>query len=427
VDAEGLVTAMGAGRVDISASVGSVSGSASVEVSPSPVVALDPAFVTLSARRRGFVSEAVDVAVSNVGGGTLSGISTTVQYDDDASGWLEISLAQSGAPTTMTLRGDPGELDVGTYSAQVTVSGSSPVTPAVLTVTFQVVSTAPAPPDDLAATALSSTSVRLDWTDRSDNEETFRVERRSSIFVPFSEVASVGADVATFTDASLAPGTSYAYRIRACNAAGCSEYEGPVVTTTQAGQQPPPPPGGLVASATSPSEVRVEWTDNASNEDEFRVERRLASGDDFAMAGTTEADDTSFDDGGLQDCTTYVYRVQACNGAGCSAFTAEASATTPAASAPPPPSNLTAEGISTSQIRLQWTDNANNETRFEVQRRNGSGGGGWSDLATLDADVTSFVDAGLPEDRSFGYRVRACNAIGCSSYTGRVDARTLDD
>jgi hypothetical protein len=123
VDAEGLVTAMGAGRVDISASVGSVSGSASVEVSPSPVVALDPAFVTLSARRRGFVSEAVDVAVSNVGGGTLSGISTTVQYDDDASGWLEISLAQSGAPTTMTLRGDPGELDVGTYSAQVTVSG----------------------------------------------------------------------------------------------------------------------------------------------------------------------------------------------------------------------------------------------------------------------------------------------------------------
>ena len=427
VDGEGLVTATGAGTVSIIATMGSTSGSASVEVSPAPVVALDPEFVTLTARRDGRISEGVDVTVSNAGGGTLTGISTTVNYDDNGSGWLETSVEQSTAPTTLTLRGDPGELDVGTYSAQVTVSGTPPVTAAVLTVTFQVVSSPPDRPDDLEATPLSGTEVRLDWRDRSDNEQTFRVERRASIFAPYSEVGVVGADVTTFTDASLSPGTTYAFRIRACNAAGCSDYEGPVVVTTLAVQSAPAAPDGLVAAATSSSQVALEWTDNASNEDEFRVERRLDTDDVFELVGTTGPDVTAFSDDGLESGTTYVYRVQACNTAGCSEFSAEASATTPTPSPPEPPSNLTAQGISTSQIRLQWTDNADNETRFEVQRRRGQGGGGWDTVATVGTDVTTYVDGGLQEDTGYGYRVRACNDVGCSSYTSRVDASTFED
>jgi hypothetical protein len=427
VDGEGLVTAAGAGTVSIIATIGSASGSASVEVSPAPVVALDPEFVTLTARREGRISEGIDVAVSNAGGGTLTGISTTVSYDDNGSGWLEISAEQSTAPTTLTLRGDPGELDVGTYSAQVTVSGTPPVSPAVLTVTFQVVSSPPDQPDDLAATPLSGNEARLDWRDRSDNEETFRIERRASIIAPYTEVGVVGADVTTFTDASLSPGTTYAFRIRACNAAGCSDYEGPVLVTTLAVQSAPAAPDGLVASAVSSSEIVLEWTDNASNEDEFRVERRLDTSGVFEPVGGTGPDVTAFSDDGLEPGTTYVYRVRACNAAGCSEFSAEASATTPAPSPPEPPSGLIAEGISSSQIRLEWTDNADDETRFEVQRRPSQGGGGWDTVATLGTDVTTYVDGGLQADTGYGYRVRACNEAGCSSYTSRVDASTFED
>ncbi|HSM37250.1 MAG TPA: fibronectin type III domain-containing protein [Longimicrobiales bacterium] len=427
VDGEGLATAMGAGTVSIIATIGSTSGSASVQVSPTPVVSLEPVFVTLTARRNGLISEGVDVAVSNAGGGTLTGISVTVDYDDNGSGWLEASVEQSTAPTILTLRGDPSELDVGTYSAQVTVSGTPPVSPAVLTVTFQVVSSPPERPDELDATPLSGTEARLDWRDRSDNEETFRIERRASIFAPYAEVGVVGADVTTFTDASLSPGTRYAFRIRACNAAGCSDYEGPVEVTTLSVQSAPTAPDGLVASATSSSEIVLEWTDNASNEDEFRVERRLDTGDAFELVGGTGADVTTFTDDGLESGTTYVYRVQACNTVGCSEFSAEASATTPAPSPPEPPSGLTAEGISSSQIRLEWIDNADNETRFEVQRRRGQGGGGWDTVATVGTDVTTYVDGGLQKGTGYGYRVRACNDVGCSSYTSRVDASTFDE
>ena len=426
VDEEGLVTAMGEGTVTISATMGSVRGTATVDVFPGPVVALDPVFVTLSARRGGPRSESADVAVTNTGGGSLTGLSTTVQYDDAGSGWLETAFEESTAPTTLQLRGDPQGLAAGTYSAQVTVSGDAPVVEALLTVTFQVVSSAPSRPDDLVADAESATAIRLDWTDTSDNEETFRVERRSSILDPYSEVARVDADVTTYTDASLAPATAYAYRIRACNAVGCSDYEGPVVATTLAGQQSPPPPDGLTATALSSSEVRLEWNDNASDEDAFRIQRRRASEDDFVEAGEAGADETSFDDNGLTDGVTYVYRVQACNEAGCSSFTDEVNVTTPTASAPPPPGDLTAEGISEDEIRLEWRDESNNETRFEIQRRRGRGGS-FNDIATVDADETSYVDSGLDDDQRYTYRIRACNAAGCSGFSNQAEARTHDD
>lgn len=426
VDDEGLVTGRGEGSVTISASMGSVTGSATVEVFPGPIVALDPVFATLSARRGGGVSEETTVDVTNAGGGTLTGLSTSVQYDDNGSGWLETSFEQSTAPTTLRLRADPGELAVGTYSAQVTVSGDAPVLEAVLTVTFQVVSSPPNRPTDLAATAVSATSIRLDWIDASDDEDTFRVERRSSTLLPYDEVAILGADATTYTDTPLAPATTYRYRIRACNAAGCSDYEGPAVATTLVGQQSPLPPDGLEATAMSSSEVRLEWNDNSSNEEGFRIERRRESEGGFTQAGQTGVDETTFDDDGLADGVTYVYRVQACNDAGCSAFTDEATVTTPAESPPPPPSNLTAEGISEDEIRLEWRDESDNETRFEVQRRKG-GGGPFNHVATVDADETSYVDSGLDDDQRYTYRVRACNAAGCSAFSNQAEARTHDD
>ena len=426
VDGTGLVEAIGEGSATITASVGGMIGTAAVQVGEGPAIALEPAFATLTARRGGPQSEEVAIAVTNGGGGTLAGLSASVLYDDNASGWLEVTLDDGSAPTTLRLRATPGELDAGTYSAQVTVSGAAPVVDAVLVVTFQVVSTPPARPDDLTATVVSSTSVRLDWSDESDDEQSFRIERRSSILAPFAEVGSVPANSTSFTDTSLQPGTAYAFRIRACNAAGCSEYEGPVIATTVAAQQSPAAPDGLVASALSSTEIRLEWTDHSSNEDEFRVQRRLSTSDDFSTVGTTDANDTTFDDDGLSDGTAYVYRVQACNSVGCSAFTSEASASTPALTAPPPPSGLSAQALSDSEIRLEWTDNSDDETAFQVQRRRGSGGP-FDDVAELGANVTTFLDSGLRDETKYTYRVRACNAAGCSSYSNQADAETFDD
>src|SRR5205085_29321 len=78
---------------------------------------------------------------------------------------------------------------------------------------------------------------------------------------------------------------------------------------------------------------------------------------------------TNATDAMVSASTTYYYRVQAVNVSGSSAFSNVVQVTTPAASAPPAaPSALAASAVSSSQIQLTWTDNATNETSYEVQR-----------------------------------------------------------
>ena len=91
---------------------------------------------------------------------------------------------------------------------------------------------------------------------------------------------------------------------------------------------PPAQPTNVLAAPVSNIEVQVTWTDNASNEDEFRIEREGAaggvSGTDggpsmvFTQVGSVGPNVTTFQDTGLEPGTAYSYRVRACNENGCS-------------------------------------------------------------------------------------------------------------
>lgn len=91
-------------------------------------------------------------------------------------------------------------------------------------------------------------------------------------------------------------------------------------------------PSGLLAIANGSSQIDLTWTDNASNESSYRIERSTTSGSGFAEVGTASADATSYSDSGLAASTTYYYRVRARNAGGDSAYSSEASATTSEAS-----------------------------------------------------------------------------------------------
>ena len=55
---------------------------------------------------------------------------------------------------------------------------------------------------------------------------------------------------------------------------------------------------------------------------------------------------------------------------------------------PAPPSGLTATAASSSQINLNWTDNATNETGFKIERCQGSACTNFAQIATVGANVT---------------------------------------
>jgi len=73
---------------------------------------------------------------------------------------------------------------------------------------------------------------------------------------------------------------------------------------------------------------------------------------------------------------------------------------------PSAPSGLTATTVSSSQIKLAWTDNSADESDFHIERKKGSGGT-WSEINTVGANTVSYQDTGLSSSTTYYYRVRA--------------------
>lgn len=78
---------------------------------------------------------------------------------------------------------------------------------------------APAAASNLIAESNSSSSVTLTWTDNSDNETGFKVQRALFGGV-FSTIDTTAANVVTYTDETVTAGTRYEYKIVATNADG---------------------------------------------------------------------------------------------------------------------------------------------------------------------------------------------------------------
>jgi Bacterial Ig domain/Pel9A-like, right handed beta helix region/Fibronectin type III domain len=126
----------------------------------------------------------------------------------------------------------------------------------------------PAAPSSLSATAVSSSQINLAWTDNANNETGFKIER-STDGVNFSQIATVGANVTTFSDPGRSASTTYWYRVRANNGGGDSAYSNTAnATTPAAGNNPPTvsltaPANG--ATFTAPANITVSA--NAADSD----------------------------------------------------------------------------------------------------------------------------------------------------------------
>ena len=98
----------------------------------------------------------------------------------------------------------------------------------------------------------------------------------------------------SYSNTGLTASTSYSYRVRAYNAAGDSDYSNTASAVTQAAPALPAAPTNLVATAVSKSQINLTWTDNATNETGFRIERCKGSTcTNFAQIATVGANVTS--------------------------------------------------------------------------------------------------------------------------------------
>jgi len=146
---------------------------------------------------------------------------------------------------------------------------------------------------------------------------------------------------------------------------------------------PPATPTGLtttLAGTQAIPQISLVWTDVATTETAYKVERKTGAAGTWSEIATLAAGATSYIDSmNLAASTTYFYRVSAMNAGGSSEFSNEASATTPAAPAPPPPPSGT---VFLSD--LTWTTATNGNGPVELDRSSGEGGAGDGRIITLN-------------------------------------------
>ena len=185
----------------------------------------------------------------------------------------------------------------------------------------------------------------------------------------------------------------------------------------------PSAPSNLTATATSCNNVNLSWSDNSNNESGFKIERK-ESGSTYSEIATVPANTTTYADTTVQAQKTYYYRVRAYNAYGNSSYTNEVNVTTPACGTiPNKPTNLSASALSTTEIKLTWSDNSDNEDGFKLERKEEDGT--YAEIKTLSANTISYTDTGLKPNTKYYYRIRAYNSVGYSDYSNEVNATTM--
>lgn len=178
-------------------------------------------------------------------------------------------------------------------------------------------------------------------------------------------------------------------------------------------------PSNFGLKAVSSTSISMQWTDRATGEDGYRIERKIGNGS-YSIIATLPANSISYNDDTVTDGLSYSYRVRAYNNIAESNYSNEVNVITPIMA----PSNLNASAGVT-EINLSWTDNSSSEEGFKIERK--ASDGVFVSIATVAPNTTTFTDTGLQQSTSYTYRVKAFNSIAGESLPAEITIKTASD
>jgi hypothetical protein len=194
--------------------------------------------------------------------------------------------------------------------------------PATVAITVTPVNDAPAAQAQSVSTPYNTAlAITLSGTDVEGSALSYVV-----LTQPASGTLSGTAPNLTFTPIGFSGATSFTFKV---NDGSLDSASATVTITVQAATSIPAAPSALTATAVSPSQINLAWSDNSNNEDGFKIERS-GNGSGWTQIATVGPNVRTYSSTGLVATKTYSYRVRAYNVLGNSAYSNSASAKTPA-------------------------------------------------------------------------------------------------
>jgi hypothetical protein len=332
-----------------------------------------------------------------------------------------IAITQANLPANVTSFTEPTPLvagityqvvawnNAGTSVASNTFTEGLPVAPTGLALVAAFIT---------PATSTADVAVTLTWADNANNEQNYIVSRNGVA------IKTLPANTTSYADTGVTENTLYNYSVAAQNAFGASAASTASLTTPISVPLAPASLAAVLTPATGkPANVTLSWVDKAFNATSLTVTRTGGAG--AAVVTPLAITATGYVDTTALEGNTYTYAVTATNAAGSASATTSIlspvtvpltpTAFTATASTAVEPSTATDAGLYVEQVTLNWTNNAFNDTSYNVLR-NGAV------IATLAADTAyntpmSYVDTGVVDASAYTYQVVAINTAGQSSAT----------
>ncbi len=159
----------------------------------------------------------------------------------------------------------------------------------------------------------------------------------------------VDAGQSQYLDTTVTPGVSYRYIVYAVGEDGSEIASAPVEAIAYV-----PGPTNLTIASSTDTSVTLDWTNNFITASGYEL--LISDGFDDPQVIPLPADASTYEVDGLVKNRTYQFEVQACDASG---MIASDPSNTVEFATPLGPDTFYADGISTSQSILSWSDDSN--------------------------------------------------------------------
>jgi YD repeat-containing protein len=361
-----------------------LTGSGTLLVPPSTLAPVAPASATTAV--------SADLSTLTVSWAASANVTSyTLERSWNGEPWPEV---YNGTATSVSL---PVAVD-GSYVFRVKACNANGCSEPTVSNTVTVAHVPPAPAS-IVAPPTSTGAVALSW-DAAPYATSYGVEHSQD--GNWTQVASVAATTATISEPVTG---NWYYRVRACNANGCSGYvtSGVVIVTLPPVDAPPISGGGT----SNTGAYTIAWSGVAGATSYNLME----SANGGALTTVQNDGNGSWSTSGRGD-GTYVYQVQGCNAGGCGPFSGQIAVTVSLIPATPSQPSVTQTNPDYKPVvHVTWTAVAG-ATRYEVLEQPDSG------AASTVYSGTNLTWGELKYySGALNYSVRACNDVGCSAYS----------